>query len=198
MPYKGGVQLLPESERRPTLRSYTSGNKYFYIAVVVAVIVLVISAILGGYKRSLNDQIDVAIAGLATEEKARNTTQEKELIAAAKQSKIMKELLEGKLYWTIALTRIEQMMQSSVQLVSIQANLGKGTIVFSAVTDSFSAVAKQLAAFSATTGISDFTIGKIEQMATGEIKFSGDLIIDKKTMFTKAKPSSSPLPRQSQ
>ncbi len=192
MPYKGGVQLLPESERRPTLRSYTSGNKYFYIALVLSALILVASAILGSYKRSLSDQIDVVKASIVTGEKARDREQEKVLITASKQSKIMKQLLDTKLYWTQAFKRIEQMTQTSVKFLNIDAKLAKNSIAFIATADNFATVAKQLAAFSAASGVKDFTIGKIETLSTGGIKFSGEIFIDPKIMLMKATPSPKP------
>lgn len=197
MPYKGGVQLLPESERRPTLRSYTSGNTYFYLAIGIGVFVLVAFAVLGGYKRNLSDQIDVVTTKIVAGEKSRNIAQEKELIVAAKQSKMINELLDSKIFWTMALTRIEQMIQSSVKFSALDANLAKGIISFVAFADSYPSVARQLAAFSATTGIKDFTIGKIETLASGEIKFSGDLIIDSIALFEREKPRSTPSPQPS-
>jgi hypothetical protein len=35
MPYRGGVQLLPENQRRVTLSSYTTGNTTFYVGVAL-------------------------------------------------------------------------------------------------------------------------------------------------------------------
>lgn len=188
MPYKGGVQLLPESERRPTLSSYTSGNTYFYSAIVIGILILVASAILGGYKRSLRDQITEKVALITVGDKARNLEQEKALITASKQSKVMKQLLESKLYWSQALARLEQMTQSSIKFMSLNAKVEKGTIEFKASADSYTSIAKQLAAFAAAAGVKDFSIGKIESTSQGVIEFSGDLTIDTKEFLMKKTP----------
>lgn len=194
MPYKGGVQLLPETQRRPTLRSYTSGNSYFYFAVFVGVLTLVVSAVLGGYKSSLIDQINKIDGTMATVDKARNKDQEKQLIAASKQSKIMKQLLSGKLYWSQALQRIEQMMQTGVALKSITANADKGTIEFQASADTLASVARQLSAFVSATGVSDIAVNTIQSEAAGSIRFSGILTIDKQAMLLKAVSTPTPTP----
>jgi len=194
MPYKGGVQLLPETQRRPTLRSYTSGNTYFYFAIAIGAVILVASATLGGYKASLLKDIERLDGQMTVSENARNKDQEKALVAASKQSKIMKQLLSGKIYWSQALQRIEQMMQSSVQLTRIEADANKGIVAFKAKTDSYASVARQLAAFVAATGVKDIKVETIESTSTGAVEFSGELSIDAKSMLMKEQPAVSKTP----
>ncbi|MBP6886178.1 MAG: hypothetical protein KBC02_02970 [Candidatus Pacebacteria bacterium] len=185
MPYKGEVQLLPESERRPTLSSYTSGNSYFYAALVTLILALVATAILATYKKSLTDAIDDVRSKIVAGDESRNRKQEQELIAASKQSKIMSQLLESKLYWSQALTKLEKMTQTSVQYSSINANAEKGTIDFKASADSYTTVARQLASFTNSADIKDFTLGKLEATTSGQIEFTGQLLIDTKEMLLK-------------
>jgi hypothetical protein len=187
MPYKGGVQLLPETQRRPTLASYTSGNSYFYAAVTLGVVFLVLSAILGGYKANLNDQIAALDGKMSVQENARNKTQEQELVNASKQSNVMKGLLAGKLYWSQALDRMQQMMQTSVTMTDFDAQAAKGTITFRATADSFASVARQLAAFVAATGVNDITINSIKSVSAG-VEFDGILLIDTNAMLKKQQP----------
>lgn len=192
MPYKGGVQLLPETQRRPTLRSYTSGNALFYAAVVIGIGTFVVSAILGGYKKNLQGKLDTIEAQLDASEANRDRDQEKELVAVAKQSSIMKQLLNSKLYWTQALSRMEQMAQSSVTLTAMQADATKSTITFRATADSYASVARQIAAFTAATGIDDIAINSIKSTPSGRIEFNGVLSINAKSMLTK--PIATPTP----
>jgi hypothetical protein len=183
MPYKGGVQLLPETQRRPTLASYTSGNSFFYGAVVLGAVIVVVSAILGGYKANLRDKISALDGTMATSEKARNKDQEQQLLAASKQSSIIGDLLKSKLYWTQALARMEQMTQSSVSLTSLQADASHGTIAFRATTDSYASVARQIAAFVAATGIQDISVASIKTTPQGKVEFDGTLTIDAKALL---------------
>lgn len=185
MPYKGGVQLLPESQRRPTLRSYTSGNTYFYGAVTVGIIVLIVSAILGGYKANLTDKINTLDGQMTVADNARNKDHEQQLIAASQQSRVMKQLLASKVYWSQALQRMQQMMQSSVTLTRLDATADKGTIDFQATAGSYAAVAQQLAAFAAATGVNDITVNTIKTTTKGTVEFNGTLLIDTKTMLSK-------------
>lgn len=187
---------MPESQRRPTLRSYTSGNSYFYFALFLGAIILVASATLGGYKKNLTEKIDAVRGQLSAQEKARVAEQEKALVAASKQSKIMKQLLDNKLYWSQALQRIEQMMQVSVKLTGVDATAEKGIVSFRASADSYASVARQLAAFAAASGVKDMVINNIESTTGGSVLFAGDLIIDTKAILMKTKPSPSPKPTQ--
>ena len=192
MPYKGGVQLLPESARRPTFASYTSGNSYFYTALVIGAVILVSITVLASYKASLIQQINEKRLAILAGENGRNLEQEKTLIVASKQLKAMDQLLKSKIYLSQALGRIDQMMQSSVQLIDVDAKLDKGSIAFRAFADSYASVARQLAAFSNATGVKDITVGTIESKSHGRVEFSGELLIDKEYMLMKARPSPTP------
>ena len=67
------------------------------------------------------------------------------------------------------------------------AAVAKGLISFTATTDSYASVARQLAAFVAATGVKDITVNSIKSVPQG-VEFSGDLIIDKATMLMKQQP----------
>jgi cell division protein FtsL len=185
MPYKGGVQLLHETQRRPTLASYTSGNGYFYAGVVIGIVVIVVGAILGSYKANLNDQIAKLDGQLKLSEDSRNKDQEKQLMDLAKQSRIAKSMLASKIYWSQAFGYLEKMIQPEVQLKTLEADVAKGTITFQASTPTFSSVARQIAAFTDGTGISDVAVDSVKATPKGDVEFTGHLIIDQKTLLNK-------------
>jgi len=185
MPYKGGVQLLPETQRRPTLASYTSGNTYFYTGVAIGIAIIIIGAILGSYKANLKDSIASLDGQLQATEDSRDKDQETTLLNVAKQSKITKSLLANKLYWSQALGYVEQMTQSQVRLISMDADASKGTIGFHATADTYASVARQLAAFVAGTGVDDMAINSMQTTPQGVVEFSGTLQINTKTMLNK-------------
>lgn len=185
MPYKGGVQLLPETQRRPTLASYTSGNGYFWFGVVLGAFVLVAGAILGGYAANLEDRIAALDGQLTATEEARNKEQERILLDVQKQSRIMRQLLAAKLYWSQAFAGIEQMTQSSVRLTRLDGSASKGTIGFRAVADNYAAVARQLKAFTDGTGVNDLSVKTIKAAPQGGVEFDGELLIDVKKLLNK-------------
>jgi Tfp pilus assembly protein PilN len=133
---------------------------------------------------------------MSQSEKTRNKDQEKELIAASKQSQVLRQLLASKIYWTQAFDRIEKIMQGPVVLTTLSADSGKGTVGFQATADSYATVARQLASFTAATGVKDVTVDKIESQQSGGVKFSGTITIDTKAMLLRAveSPARTPTP----
>lgn len=182
MPYKGGVQLLPETQRRPTLTSYTSGNSYFWTGIVLLGIVIAASAILGGYKASLNDEIAALDGKLEATEKARDKEKEETLKDAQQQMRTTKGLLATKRYWSQALSLLEQLAQASVALTTLNAEATDGNITFTSSAPTYDAVARQLAAYVSGTGITDVLLSDITQGAAG-LEFSGELRIDTKEVL---------------
>lgn len=185
MPYKGGVQLLPETQRRPTLASYTSGNSYFYTGAAIGIAVIVIGAIFGSYKANLNDRLAMLDGQLQATEDSRNKEQETILLNVAKQSRVMKSLLAGKLYWSQALDYIAQMTRSQIRFLSLDADASKETISFRATADTYASVARQLAAFVDGKGVDDILIKSMQTTPQGAIEFAGSLEIDTKDMLNK-------------
>jgi len=183
MPYQGGVQLLPETQRRPTLASYTSGNRYFWTGVAIGVAVLVAYGVLSQYAANLTGQIATLDGQLDQTEASRDKTAEQALLDAQQQSRTMKSLFGAKVYWTQALSQMEKMMQSSVTLTQLNANAAKGTIDFSATADSYAAVAHQIASFAAGENVKDVTVGNVKTVPQGGVQFQGTLTIDPKLLI---------------
>lgn len=176
---------MPETQRRPTLASYTSGNNYFWLGIALGAIVLIVGAIFGSYTANLKDEIATLDGKLDASEQSRNKDQERILIDAQKQSRLMQQLLSSKLYWSQALASMEQMLQSSVELTRLDASSEKGTIGFNAVTDSYASVARQLRAFADGTGINDITVNTVTANAQGRVEFDGELKIDTTKLLQK-------------
>ncbi len=179
---------MPETQRRPTLASYTSGNSYFWFGVTIGAVVLVASAVFSSYAANLQTRIDELDGQLQANEESRNKDQEKVLLDVQKQSRSMRTLLASKIYWSQALDRMEQMARTSVTLTSLNASVAKGLIAFRATADGYASVARQLRAFTEGTGISDITVQSITTNPDGTVEFTGELIIDAKTMLYKTTP----------
>lgn len=178
MPYKGGVQLLPETQRRPTLASYTSGNGMFWTGIAIGVGVFVFWAILGSYGRSLNDQINTLDGQLSAQEKSRDRATEQLLLNAQQQSQIMGGLLKSKIYWSQALTAMESMAQSSITLDTIDGSTTTGTIKIAGNARDYATVARQIQAYAQGSGITDVDISNVKANESGGVDFSGTLTID--------------------
>jgi hypothetical protein len=189
MPYKGGVQLLPETQRRPTLSSYTSGNSFFWAGVVLGIGIVVIGATLGSYGASIVATLNTQIGQFKTLEATRNKDQEQRLIAVSRQSKVMRQLLSSKVYWSQALAAMERMTQSNVKFDQLGASLDKSAIAFHGTADTYATVARQIAAFVDGTGITDVSITSVRSTSDGGVEFDGKLLIDTTKLLTKATPT---------
>lgn len=176
---------MPETQRRPTLASYTSGNGYFWFGIAVGAVVIVVGAILSSYTANLQARIDELDGQLQANEDSRNKEQEKVLLDAQKQSRSMRALLASKIYWSQALDRMEQMARTSVALTNLNASVAKGTIAFRARADSYASVARQVKAFTEGTGVKDVTVQNIKTTPQGSIEFDGELSIDVPAMLRK-------------
>jgi hypothetical protein len=192
MPYRGGVQLLPENQRRVTLASYTTGNTTFYFGVALIVAMGITGAVLRSYSASVEDDIARLDGQLENTEQSRDRKQEAELLEVNKQSKLFNSLLTSKLYWTQALGTIEQFTQPSVRIKQLEASATKATIVFFAITDSLTSVSRQLASFQAATGTKDVLIKSIKATPEGTIEFAGEIQIDVNNFLRKANERAQP------
>ncbi len=176
---------MPETPHRPSITSYASGNGLFYFAITLGIGVVVATAILSSYKTNLLGQIGKLDGQLQATEDSRNKEHEQVLLAAAKQSALMRTLLTGKLYWSQALGFMEQMTQSAVTFSQISADVQKGSITIVGTADSYATVARQIAAFVNGTGIRDVSVKSVKA-SPGGVEFIAELTIDTKTLLTKS------------
>jgi len=184
MPYRGGVQLIPDIQKRPTLGAYTRGNRWFWSGVGLGVALIVIWAIFNGYAGNLQDQIAKLDGQLIANEKMRDKDKEGDLIAAYQQSKVFRQLLAGKSYWSKALLSMEQMTLSSTVFTQLSASLVDQTITFQGSSTNYQAVARQLASFTANTGITDVSLQNIKT-TPGGVEFNGILKLDSKKLINR-------------
>ncbi|HXK36614.1 MAG TPA: hypothetical protein VJ553_03475 [Candidatus Paceibacterota bacterium] len=178
MPYRGGVQLLPETQRRPSLASYTSGNRFFWVGVSIAVVIVVLTAILSSYAANLQDRVDELDGQLRQTEEDRDKDVERTMLNVKQQLRVVNTLLEGKRYWSQALDRMEDMLRLSVQLDRMEATAADETIALHAFADSYATVARQLRAFIDGDGVTDVEIGAVRTLPGGGVEFDAKLIID--------------------
>jgi hypothetical protein len=148
----------------------------------VAVAVIVLGAVLSGYGASLNDDIAALDGQLDASEAGRNKEQEQILLDLDKQTAAIRPLYVSKPYWSRALDALEKLTQSGITFTQLSTTLDKGLITFRASATSWSAVARQIAAFAGGTGISDIRVNSVESKAQG-IEFGGELTISTKELL---------------
>lgn len=195
MPYKGGVQLLPET-RRERARKVVSGNRMVYWGIAIGVIVLVLNIIMSAFAANLNEQLASADGQLRTQESRRDKDAEKQLQAAEKQSRLMNQLLRNHIYWSEAFELIEGLMQSNISLTTLKADVTEGTLEFNALGPNYAAVARQLASFNVGDGVSDVELGQVKAVPEGGVEFSGEIKINvNKVVKRSSAPAAAAVPR---
>jgi hypothetical protein len=190
MPYKGGVQLLPETKRQVVQRS-VAGNKWIFWGLGITGVVLAITIIFSSYIQNLSERIAVQDGMLRTQEGSRDKDAERELKAVQKQSKLMAQLLGNHVYWSQAFDLIGSLMQSGVSFTSIAAEAEKGTIEFAATAPNYTSVARQIASFNAGDGVLDIVVNSV-QLKEGVAEFNGTITIDTAEVLTKSETVESP------
>lgn len=177
MPYKGGVQLLPETRRQAAGR-VVRGNRMVYWGIAIGIFVLALNLILSAYSANLDQRLRTANGELRTQEESRDEEVEDVLKTTQKQSTLMRSLVRNHVYWSEAFNMIERLMQSNVQLQSLSAASTDGSIEFSAVATNYAAVARQLASFVSGDGVVDVELGGAGASSEGGIEFTGKMQIN--------------------
>jgi hypothetical protein len=179
---KGGLQLLPENRKRIDIK-VPGENKLIYTGIGLIALVLAVTGGLWIYSNSLADKIAVEDNRIIALEKERNALSgaEQKLITLAKQMSITSQILKSHLYWSQGLSKIESALQNNIQFKSFSGIVGEDIFRIQALSDNYSTVAKQLAAFLADDSIKDITLDNVNTLTSGKLDFSS------KIQFNKAK-----------
>lgn len=185
MAEKGGLQLLPEN--RKSINVIIPGeNRLIYIGVALIVLVSIVAGVLWLYSNSLGNQITADDTQLVTLEKQRDPKAEQNLITLSKQISITSDILKNHIYWSIGLSKLESALQNNIQFKSLSANLGEDKINIRALSDSYTTIARQLAAFVADDSIQDVTLDSVNTLTSGKLDFNTRVTFDE-TKFLKNK-----------
>ncbi len=181
---KGGLQLLPETRKRIEVRT-PGENRLVTIGLVLVGVVALMYFGINSYVSSLNDQvtgIDVQIKGL---EDQRDKKTEENLVALSKQSQLVSGIMSNHLFFTQAFSKLENILQSKIQLEGVQVSAVEQTISFKAHSTSYIAIAKQILAFYTDDGVKDVDVGKITGDNGGQLSFNVSLKLDTNKFFHK-------------
>lgn len=180
---KGGLQLLPENRKRIDIK-IPGENRLIQIGVGLIVLILVIAGGLWLYSNSLANQITTDDQQLATLEKQRDKTGEQNLITLSKQVAITSQILKNHTYWSIGLSKIESALQSNIQFKSLSAVLSENSLHIRALSDNYTTIAKQLAAFVADDSVKDITLDGVSTLTSGKLDFNAKVTFDPKKFLT--------------
>ena len=183
---KGGLQLLPENRKRIDVK-IPGENKLIYVSLGLIALALIITGGLWLYSNKLTIKIVTADEGIATLEKQRGELKEAEqkLVTLSKQISLTNQILKNHLYWSIGLSKIETSLQGNIQFKSFSTNMSEETFRIQALSDSYTTIAKQLAAFVAEDSIKDISLDNVNALNSGKLDFNTKIKFDKTKFLQK-------------
>ncbi len=187
----GGLQLLPQTRKKIELH-IPGQNKMLVLSLVVIFFVLAVYAGSYAYRQSLFAQAQTIDDQLASLEKQRDKEKEKRFIDFQKQLNVVGPLLAAHVNWSEALGKIQRLMEPKVQVNSLHAEVLKQVVSIEGFADSYSTVAKQVAALYNEPAITDIVLNKISSISTGKIKFDMVLKFNTERFLFKQKTASLP------
>ena len=177
---KGGLQLLPENRKRIDIKT-PGENKLIYASVSLVGLVLAAMGGLWLYGNNLATKItdnDKEIAALE-EQRGKLKETEQKLIILSKQISLTNQILKNHTYWSKGLSKIESALQSNIQFKSFSAILSEESFRIQALSDNYTTIAKQLAAFIADDSIKDISLDNVNALTSGKLDFNAKIKFDK-------------------
>ena len=182
---KGGLQLLPETRKKIDIK-VPGENRLIYVGIALIVIIMMLYGGLVVYSKSLETKISDSDTQLTALENQRDKKAETNLLILSKQLAITNQIVNKHIYWSAGLTRIENALQNKVQFKSFSAVLSENSFHIRALSDTYTTVARQLAAFVADDAITDVTLDGVSTLTNGNLDFNSKISFDP-TKFLKNK-----------
>jgi len=174
MSNSNGLQLLPENRKSISIK-VPGENIPIYIGSFLVALVFLIAGGLSIYSNGLKNKIAAKDGEILVLENRRDKQAEQKLIILSKQLGVTSQILKNHIYWSVGFSKIESAMQSQIQFKSFSANLAEKTVNFQALSDSYTTVAKQLAAFISDDAIKDVTLNNVNILTSGKLDFNAKI-----------------------
>ncbi len=185
---KGGLQLLPENRRKIDVK-VPGQNRLIGIGMGFLIVVILIYGGLILYGKSIDKKIESAdkqLAEIATQASAKKDSMEA-LNIISKQMAITEQIINNHTFWSIAFSKIEDRLAGAVQFKSLSAQAADATLNIRASTDTYATIARQLAAFTGTDGVTDVSLDGVNTLTTGKLDFNTKLTFNKEKFLKQNK-----------
>ncbi|OGN27395.1 MAG: hypothetical protein A2941_00935 [Candidatus Yanofskybacteria bacterium RIFCSPLOWO2_01_FULL_49_17] len=181
---KGGLQLLPETRHKIEVK-IPGQNRLISIGIVLLVLVLIVYGSLAWYSGSTDAKIADADNQLAGIEQQRDKKSEAGLLTLSKQMAITGQIIQNHIFWSTAFSKLEAGLAGSVQFKSFSAQASDNTLHIRALADTYATIARQLAAFTGTDGVTDVNLDGVTTLTSGKLDFNTKLVFDRTKFLTK-------------
>lgn len=146
------------------------------MGVVVLLIIALISGGLYFWKMSRESALADLDAQLLALEASRNREAESSLLTLNDQIGTLSRLMDGHTYWSAGLSTIESLLQSEVQIASFNATRGEFNVTIKAL--NLTAIARQVASFTANEEITDIQLSEVNVLTDGGIQANMRIFFD--------------------
>ncbi len=184
MPDIGGLQLLPETRKKIDI-SLPGQNRSLILGFIVLAVVAGIYFGLLAYNQSLSSKLSSIDGQLADLEKSRDKQLESRLLDLNKQLAVVNPLISSHIFWSEALAKIQSLVEPQLQFKSIDADVLSKKIVITALADSYTTVARQIASFYTVDSITDVVLNTVKSQPSGKVELSMQLFFDTNKLLVK-------------
>ncbi|OGN28803.1 MAG: hypothetical protein A3A33_03415 [Candidatus Yanofskybacteria bacterium RIFCSPLOWO2_01_FULL_49_25] len=190
-----GLQLLPNHKQPPSGVRLAKVSGGYGLLIVAIVCVLALG---GAYWYFFNtaqealDNIQAIDAELVSIQKGRDKITETKLLNLQKQLTTIGALLSNHILWSGELKKVNQLIQPRVVFQSVSADVTNRTYQFAANADSYTTVARQVAAFYGSPDITDVVLSSVTSRTNGGVDFTMTLTFRPGVLSAEVQPKTKP------
>jgi len=181
---KKDIQLLPETRKKIEIK-VPGENRMLICGIVATILVAGLFFGLKMHLTSLEEQISQINQEIAELEIQRNKKAEKDLLALGERISVASSIVNDHILLTKAFEKIESLLSRQVQVLSLEVSVGSKNIKLNMVATTYTAIAKQIAAFLADDVMEDVVVGKISPGSGGLLEFGMELDLASSKFFKK-------------
>lgn len=173
-----GLQFIPETRKKIDIK-VPGENRLLSVGVAVFLVTALLVLGLYWYKENLNKKIAQIDSDLLKLEQQRNKKSEENILTLSKQLSLISTLLVDHVSWSVALSKIESLLQPQIQFESFSATLFDNKLDFKALALNYTTIAKQIASLNSDDSIKDVTLSNVTAQTSGKLEFNINLNFDK-------------------
>ncbi len=173
----GGLQLLPSQKRSYAALRVQGKSRLLLIAFMLLLVLGVAYVVMLVVANQVQSNVAATEQNILAIYKKRNKTDEEKLLNFQKQLGTTRTLLQAHTIWSAGFIGIQKLIEPRMKFLSFQADTDKHSYSFHAVADSYTTVAKQIAALYGSALVQDVRVSAISAVANGQVDVTMELIL---------------------
>lgn len=171
----GGLQLLPSQKKKINFGELAGNSRFLSVAIGLLILLGIGYGILAFLtSRVLDDiaELDLAIVQIHHD---RNKDNETTVAHFSKQLSTIQTLLKSHRLWSDKFERLQTLVASPVTFRTLEADAELKLFKVQATANSYSTVARQIAAFYASDDVANITVSNVSLANNGSVEFSMEI-----------------------